>query len=473
MAPRIRNNVWKLSVGTDAKATNDPWHPTLHAYERAVAAMLLRPSGATDSWWFLANTHRTYDPPPANALWNACEHRRMYFLAWHRAYLVWFERAIQRTIGDDSWALPYWSYEDPAQPTWMQLPPEFRVPRHRVNGSLVDNALYVQLRAPDVNTPNPMTGAGVLKPARVSVVNAMARTQFVRRSPDVGFGGQLPPGMVFGAVESLPHNNVHVDVGGQTGLMWDPATAARDPIFWLHHANIDRLWEVWRTMPWAVPIETDPAVPPAARNAYMATDYVFGYSTAPSRYAAADVVNTTSAQLDYVYDSIALPNALRQAVDAARAQAVPGGPMGLDDLEPPEWFAHAESADLSIPKDGGSFSIGEDGGVLGLEEDLPGGLLLQFNGVRTASPAPGYRVKIAASADGVEHDAGELTTFGLGQALDEGGFDYSVDATALVPKLVEDGWRGGPLQIRVEPEEAAGWRTEAGLTIASVKVFLR
>jgi hypothetical protein len=28
--------------------------------------------------------------------------------------------------------------------------------------------------------------------------------------------------------------------------MGDPDTAALDPIYWLHHANIDRLWQVWR-----------------------------------------------------------------------------------------------------------------------------------------------------------------------------------------------------------------------------------
>ena len=27
--------------------------------------------------------------------------------------------------------------------------------------------------------------------------------------------------------------------------MGDPRTAALDPIFWLHHANIDRLWDEW------------------------------------------------------------------------------------------------------------------------------------------------------------------------------------------------------------------------------------
>ena len=37
-----------------------------------------------------------------------------------------------------------------------------------------------------------------------------------------------------------------------------PRTAALDPIFWLHHANIDRLWEVWRRNPPAHMDPTDP-----------------------------------------------------------------------------------------------------------------------------------------------------------------------------------------------------------------------
>ena len=38
----------------------------------------------------------------------------------------------------------------------------------------------------------------------------------------------------------------HVVVGGNGGLMIDPATAAQDPIFWLHHCrHVDRLWELW------------------------------------------------------------------------------------------------------------------------------------------------------------------------------------------------------------------------------------
>ena len=48
-----------------------------------------------------------------------------------------------------------------------------------------------------------------------------------------------------GQLENLPHNAVHGQVGGASGWMNDPDQAAQDPIFWLHHTNIDRLWAVW------------------------------------------------------------------------------------------------------------------------------------------------------------------------------------------------------------------------------------
>jgi hypothetical protein len=48
-----------------------------------------------------------------------------------------------------------------------------------------------------------------------------------------------------GVMESWAHDMVHVAVGGASGNMKHPNTAARDPIFWLHHANLDRLWNRW------------------------------------------------------------------------------------------------------------------------------------------------------------------------------------------------------------------------------------
>ena len=42
------------------------------------------------------------------------------------------------------------------------------------------------------------------------------------------------------------HNKVHLYIGG---LMMDVPTSSNDPIFWLHHCNIDRLYERWLANP--------------------------------------------------------------------------------------------------------------------------------------------------------------------------------------------------------------------------------
>jgi hypothetical protein len=47
-------------------------------------------------------------------------------------------------------------------------------------------------------------------------------------------------------LEGTPHGAVHNAVGGPGGWMSLFEMAARDPIFWLHHANIDRLWITWK-----------------------------------------------------------------------------------------------------------------------------------------------------------------------------------------------------------------------------------
>src|SRR4029077_12843491 len=47
-----------------------------------------------------------------------------------------------------------------------------------------------------------------------------------------------------GTLESLPHNMVHNNIGG-----WMPsAVSPRDPIFFMHHCNIDRIWAVWNSL---------------------------------------------------------------------------------------------------------------------------------------------------------------------------------------------------------------------------------
>ena len=54
------------------------------------------------------------------------------------------------------------------------------------------------------------------------------------------FCGKLPEGA--GMVEGYGHNHIHQLIGG---AMKHPRTSARDPMFWLHHSNVDRVWATW------------------------------------------------------------------------------------------------------------------------------------------------------------------------------------------------------------------------------------
>jgi tyrosinase len=54
---------------------------------------------------------------------------------------------------------------------------------------------------------------------------------------------QLPSFKEFASeLESRPHGAVHTAIGGD--MM--PSTSPNDPIFFMHHAQVDRLWALWQ-----------------------------------------------------------------------------------------------------------------------------------------------------------------------------------------------------------------------------------
>ncbi|KAF7341393.1 Di-copper centre-containing protein [Mycena venus] len=44
------------------------------------------------------------------------------------------------------------------------------------------------------------------------------------------------------------HNNMHMWIGGKWGHMGHIAVAALDPVFWMHHANIDRIFAIYQAL---------------------------------------------------------------------------------------------------------------------------------------------------------------------------------------------------------------------------------
>jgi tyrosinase len=269
----VRVDVWSLAE--DA--------PVITAYADAVAAMKAKPANDPTSWAYQAAIHGTYTDPPL-PLWNQCRHGSWYFVAWHRMYLYYFERIVRAQViangGPPDWALPYWNYDGGGDHN--TLPLAFRNPT-LANGS--PNPLYVADRNPGINA-----GAG-LPGAITSPAFALSRPQYIGTA-EFGGGITSPLGQFWsqtGRLEQTPHNDVHVAIGG---LMGDPDTAAEDPIFWLHHANIDHLWWLWSEH------HANPG-PPWSGQSF---DFVDVGGAPASRTDGA--VLDTIADLEYTYDRL-------------------------------------------------------------------------------------------------------------------------------------------------------------------------
>jgi tyrosinase len=292
----------KLSMANAVNTRNNAWNnggtfdnPDLLWYAKGVAKMMSRLIADPQSWWFYAAVHGEYANPntswyiqgvkdgdvvtwqsitapptfsttplPSNDVmtlyWNQCQHGTWYFLPWHRGYLLSIEAQLRQDIialgGPETWSLPYWDYFGGDNGSQYTIPPAF------VQPTLPDgtpNPLYFNMRyGPNDNgnifVPTPASGdttAGY----QVDDVS-LNSTVFSSSDVDPGFAG--PPsifshnGNVHGDLESNPHDLVHVAVGGAeptnnqlVGLMGDPNTAALDPVFYLHHCNIDRMWASW------------------------------------------------------------------------------------------------------------------------------------------------------------------------------------------------------------------------------------
>lgn len=218
-------------------------------YAKGVSAMMNTqkyPDGDPRSWLFQWYTHmvrsdrtkaselsRVYkqnDPfrDVAIAMWNTCQshmgQNENYFLPWHRMYVLAFEEIIRVTTGDESFSLPYWDYTDPAH---RAMPGEFRQKNDPIWG-----ALFRSARKPKVNEGEDIDK---LPGASAITLNALKSPIYGESPVDVGFCQNI---------DNDPHGAIHVNVGNNLGMGRVP-WAAGDPIFWLHHCNIDRLWASW------------------------------------------------------------------------------------------------------------------------------------------------------------------------------------------------------------------------------------
>jgi tyrosinase len=225
-------------------------HPTLVAYRTAVGAMKKLdkddPTNAL-SWRFQANMHGAPGDDGENKSWRWCMHGNWWFLPWHRGYLYFFEKIVRKMSGNDAFCLPYWPWEKDGQNV---LPAPFRDAKYQNKENPLFDDTRVEANRGGALRPNTQSGSFA-----VDWDNALAIERFTTTISTLAYGGIRKPKTTMpakpvstrqhGGMESNAHDMLHDAVGGENGNMGDPDTAARDPIFWLHHANVDRLWNRW------------------------------------------------------------------------------------------------------------------------------------------------------------------------------------------------------------------------------------
>lgn len=277
-----------MFVRREVRSLNDD---TLKYYAVAVDAMKQRDPDNPVSWSYQAAMHGSLETPPRK-LYNQCIHGSWYFLPWHRMYVYYFERIARQAVieakGPHDWALPYWNYGIDA--AHASIPDAFRQPASSAN------PLYVEERRRKPE-PGPAINEGGRIPFQIGS-EKLARNCAVYPGdlPGQLGGGTTQPRhkwREYGQLEELPHNQVHDMVGGENGWMSVIELAALDPIFWLHHTNIDRIWAQWSED------HDNPANPSWLNQRFS----FFDFDGSEVELSAEDVLDFQH-NLDYTYDVI-------------------------------------------------------------------------------------------------------------------------------------------------------------------------
>jgi tyrosinase len=267
----------------------DPAMPPniIDSYKKGIREMLNRPPTDPRNWYRNAFIH-VFD----------CPHQNWWFLAWHRAYTGWLEATIRQFSGDMQFALPYWDWTKTPQvpaamfsdvldpnntgfiPTFAQFNTQFdpavtafwaafspaqqNVLAQRSLSSTADfwsqvaaapnGMFFEQPAARGLTAANPNLDPATAVAVSMNTIDSALRTVTFAGSANgsdaAGFASAQASShndnTREGILESQPHDNVHGAMGGPGGAAFMVSFLSPvDPIFFLHHANLDRLWDVW------------------------------------------------------------------------------------------------------------------------------------------------------------------------------------------------------------------------------------
>jgi peroxiredoxin/N-acetylneuraminic acid mutarotase len=278
----------------------------LEKYARAVKLMRELPDHDPHSWKWWWNTHWLKGHPAflweesrklkteviaalpagvqalAEATWNGCQahpfnpdnpeqYQQWYFLPWHRLMLYQFEQTIREVLRDDDFSLPYWNPVTGNEAD-LSLPLALRDPA---------SPLFNSTRWPWVN------GGERIDKIYMGWLSMDCLNEKTYIDAPTGTLGFCP------RFDRNPHFFTHVAIGGD---MAEFSTVGGDPLFYLHHCNLDRIWESWNRLGNTNP--TDPK--------FLNRKFTFADRNGKRADMPVSAANRT-AQLGYEYDAYAQP----------------------------------------------------------------------------------------------------------------------------------------------------------------------
>jgi tyrosinase len=248
--------------------------------------------------------------------------------------------------------------------------------------------------------------------------------------------------------------------------MSNPSTAGLDPIFWLHHSNIDRLWESW--------LQAAGHVNPTDESAWMdgsAGNRPFVMpepdNSTRTTFFAREMLDTTGPKLDYIYEDITNPFAARERV-AERLQGLGVAPSALEAFEPAArrdmarekqvelLGAHAEGVRLSGPEAAVTVPLDQatsrkvfESFRTSLESTTPqepDRVFLNLENIKASSDAASFSVYVGLRPDEKPEDhpenlAGVVTLFGVAEATSpenphgDNGLNKTLEITDAIDRL--------------------------------------
>jgi tyrosinase len=184
-------------------------------------------------------------------------HMAPTFFPWHRRFLLEFEQALRSL--DPRVTVPYWDWttdNTPAAALWrddflggtgrrqdqqvMTGPFAHSAGNWSITGNVTDGAFLTRNLGRPGRDPIELPGTQELEGALRESVYDVAPWD---STPAKGFRNGLEGWVKTGADQPWRnHNRVHRWVGG--AMLG--AASPNDPVFWLHHAFVDLLWDRWQ-----------------------------------------------------------------------------------------------------------------------------------------------------------------------------------------------------------------------------------